>query len=112
MVAFTRLYRNRGGGERPEKARGGDTQTHQGTVEDRLLLTEVHLRDGRDGVAEFLGVLGVLDLALDLWLSMAEAQPLVLVGAEPLPEVVELHALLRALGTDVPRDRGEVLVVL
>lgn len=70
-------------------------------MKDRFFFTKVHFRHGCDGITKFSGILAI-SFTFDLWFSVTNAQPLVFVGTELLPEVIELHTLFRGLGTDVP----------
>ena len=74
-------------------------------MKNRFVLAEVHLGDRRDGVAELPSVLAILALCLNLWFTVTDTQSPVLVRAEPLPQIIELHALFRGLAADVSRDR-------
>lgn len=81
-------------------------------MKNRFVFAKVHLRDRRNGVAKLPGILAILALCLNLWFTVANTKSAVFVRAEPLPQIIELHALFRGLATHVSRDRREILVVL
>lgn len=87
-------------------------RTHQSAMKNGFVFAKVHLRDRCNGVAKLPGILAILALCLNLWFTVANTKSAVFVRAEPLPQIIELHALFRGLATHVPRDRREILVVL